>query len=466
MHQWFKANTQLGSDMDPAGTVYVQEGRIRRAIKPTYAQYYSSLLENSAIQSMLGQQIVETAVSTEEFDGNDLILEHRKVSPLNYCYEWPSQMLQDAALLTLEICLRLSEQELILKDATPWNVLFDGPRPIFVDFTSINPQEPDLLWVGYDQFCRLFLFPLTVASFISGRVSRTMLLDSAYGITDSELAQLLPSSSWWRKPWLLQRLYLPRIVVKILQKSGQDKNLSNFSKNIRLTPEARRAFFRSLYKDVASLSFSTGQSYWSKYYEDISVFFRPQDFHAKQAVVATILDHYNPQTVVDIGCNQGGYAIMAALNGVRVVAFDTDEDSVGSLYQLAKKKQLDIMSLVMDVTTPSPQCGWRGIQYPAAPVRLRAEMAFALALVHHLAITHGQTFERIVQTLGDYCEKWLLTEFVPLNDARSLELMTTHRRDMTWYSLENFLAVLQRSFSKVETFPSYPDGRTVCFCQK
>jgi len=46
-----------------------------------------------------------------------------------------------------------------------------------------------------------------------------------------------------------------------------------------------------------------------------------------------------------------------------------------------------------------------------------------VGLGHHLAITQRQTFERIVPALADYAVKWLLTEFVPLDDPRSQELL-------------------------------------------
>jgi hypothetical protein len=77
-----------------------------------------------------------------------------------------------------------------------------------------------------------------------------------------------------------------------------------------------------------------------------------------------------------------------------------------------------------------------------------------------------QTFDRIVQTLADYTDRWLITEFVPLEDPRSQELLLTNRRDMSWYCLDNFIGALKKEFPQVETFPSHPAGRTLCFCQR
>jgi len=450
----------IGAGMDPSGSLYQSGEQIFRELEPSQAEFYLSLLDMPPIKAMLGEQIVETSEAVNN------TLEHRRISPASYSYEWPSIMLRDAALLTLDISLRLNESEMALKDATPWNILYDGTRPIFVDFTSIYPHEKGLFWVAYDQFCRLFLFPLVVASLTSSKVSRSVLMTSASGITADEVVSLLPSGSVLRKSWLWKRLYLPRMMVKLLESTGQSQQLVQRGREMQITQQARQKFFKELRQDISSMEFSTGKSYWSQYYEDMNSFLDSKKFNQKQKAVADLLERSKPSTVVDIGCNQGGYSILAAQRGAKVTAFDTDEDCITSLYLLAKQKKLDILPLVMDGAQSSPQCGWRGIQYPAAVERFRSEMAFALALVHHLAISQSQSFERIVQILSDYSTKWLVTEFVPLEDARSQEISMTNRRDLNWYTLDGFLQALSKQYKKIETLPSFPEGRVLCICKK
>lgn len=339
-------------------------------------------------------------------------------------------------------------------------------RPVFVDLTSIVPQDPHLLWIAYDQFCRFFLYPLALHSVGLGRVSRALLLDAINGISEEELRRLLPSGTSLRMPWLVSRVYMPRLALAMIRRLSNDRALGEWSKRLSPTTGARRAFYRSLQKDTQMVSLSNQRSRWAGYYADVQSFFRPADFDPKQATVARILQERRPKTVVDIGCNQGGYSVLAAQAGARVTAFDTDEDSVGLLYDLTRNEKLNILPLVMDVLNPTPACGWRTMQFPSATQRFRSEMALALALVHHLAITQRQTFERIVPALADYAGKWLLTEFVPLDDPRSKELLATHRRDMSWYSLEGFVQALRRVFGQVETFASYPEGRVLILCTR
>ena len=87
-------------------------------------------------------------------------LKHQKIPFISYPYEWSFGMLKDAALLQLELLQEALSEGMILKDASSYNIQWIGSRPIFIDipsFTRLTPGDP---WVGYRQFCQLFLFPL------------------------------------------------------------------------------------------------------------------------------------------------------------------------------------------------------------------------------------------------------------------------------------------------------------------
>lgn len=456
--------TQLSAERDPVGITYVKDDRVLREINNEFKEFFLSFLKSPVHESLFKHGLIETSIASQS--GKSLTLGHPLISPVNYAYEWPLPMLKDAALLTLDLNLALLDNEIILKDATPWNIVFQHTRPVWVDFTSLMPQEKDLLWVAYDQFCRTFLFPLLIGYFFTGRMSRALLLESQNGISPNEISKALPGSARFKFGWLNSRVYLPKLAIDLARKSGSEKDLAKKVQVSSYTNAARRSFFESLRKDVNSIPIGSASSDWSKYYTDINSFFDPESFNAKQQKITELILKLHPKTVVDIGCNQGGYSVLAAQHGASVVAFDNDEDSVSLLYKLAKEKNLSILPLTGDVLYPAPQSGWRAQEFPSAPVRFRSEMAMALALVHHLAITQIQTFDRIVLTLSEYTDKWLLTEFVPLEDPRSQELLLTNRRDMAWYSLDGFLSALKKEFKKVQTFPSHPQGRVLCLCER
>jgi len=455
---------QLSAERDPVGETYIKDSTVVREIHPEFKDFFLSFLREPDLEAFFNQGLIETHIVDQP--GKKFTLQHPLICPINYAYEWPLPMLKEAALLALDLNLSLLPKNIILKDATPWNIVFQNTHPIWVDFTSLMPQEVDLIWVAYDQFCRTFLFPLLIGYFFIGRVERALLLESQNGISPQEITKLLPPTAKFKFNWLNNRVYLPKFAIDLARKSGSEKDLARRIKPSSYTNADRKKFFESLRKDVNSIPVGSASSDWSKYYADINSFFNTSAFNPKQQKVAELIEKYQPKTVVDIGCNQGGYSILAALRGSRVTAFDNDEDSVSLLYQLAKEKDLSILPLIGDVLYPAPQCGWRAQEFPSAPVRFCSQMALALALVHHLAITQIQTFDRIALTLSEYAEKWLITEFVPLNDPRSQELLLTNRRDMSWYTLDGFLTALKKEFGKVSTFPSFPEGRMLCFCER
>ena len=69
-------------------------------------------------------------------------------------------MLREAGLLQLDLLDRALGEQMILKDSTPYNVQWRGAAPVFVDIGSFERHRESEPWIGYRQFCTLFLFPL------------------------------------------------------------------------------------------------------------------------------------------------------------------------------------------------------------------------------------------------------------------------------------------------------------------
>ena len=92
------------------------------------------------------------------------VLRHERIPFVSYPYEWTFSMLKDAALVQLDLLLAALEHDLVLKDSTPYNVQFRGARPLFVDIGSFERLREGEPWVGYRQFCMLYLYPLLLQS--------------------------------------------------------------------------------------------------------------------------------------------------------------------------------------------------------------------------------------------------------------------------------------------------------------
>lgn len=96
----------------------------------------------------------------------------------------------------------------------------------------------------------------------------------------------------------------------------------------------------------------------------------------------------------------------------------------------------------------------------------RVIRALALALTHHLSITHKFPFAFIAKTLAGFTSNLLITEFMPDGLGRN-EPSPNPLPD--GYCLDGFLTALRGRFRFVETIPyPYPadfSKRTLIFCR-
>ena len=96
-------------------------------------------------------------------------------------------MLVDAGNLTLDLSEALLKSGWGLKDATPLNILFQGPNPIFVDLLSFEQRSAtDPTWTPYAQFVRTFLLPL-LANRELGQSLRAIWLENRDGLDPERL---------------------------------------------------------------------------------------------------------------------------------------------------------------------------------------------------------------------------------------------------------------------------------------
>jgi SAM-dependent methyltransferase len=150
--------------------------------------------------------------------------------------------------------------------------------------------------------------------------------------------------------------------------------------------ELLAANFRKLEKLVRSLEWKSGETAWSGYGEHNTYDEAAAD--SKASFVREAAARRRARLAWDVGCNDGRYARVAAESANLVVAFDADHATVDALYRrLRDEGREDILPLVMSVTDPSPDIGWRGRERASLERRGTPELVLCLAIVHHVCIT-------------------------------------------------------------------------------
>jgi SAM-dependent methyltransferase len=404
--------TRERSFRDPGGFVFRAGPRLLRAVEPSAFNTLEQFLASPAAREFTSaRQLVKTDFpdSSEfisEFPQDYHLAEHEPIAFPSFPAEWPPEMLAAAGFLTLDLAEKCLPYDWRLKDATPYNVLFRGPAPIFVDVLSFERRDPqESLWPAYAQFVRTFLLPLLAEPTSPSAIW----LAHRDGLEPEEVYRSL---SWTRR-LTNPALTLVSIPTWLANRAESDPALYH----PRPTAPEKASFtllrmFRSLRRQLQRLCSSTRGSNWSNYL-DTQTHYSAEQFAAKESFVASILQEFQPRRVLDVGANTGHFSELAA-RAATVVAIDSDAAAVGRIWLRASEKKLDILPLVVDLCRPTPATGWRNRESPSFLDRATGEfeMVMMLAVVHHMLVTERVPLEEILKLASELSTGLLLIEFV------------------------------------------------------
>ena len=362
-----------GSFRDPTSQVYslgfdgcVHPSRILRGLNAKKLDEFRTL-ENVPFYKRLLEE--ERVVGTRLIDGVDAnahdvlqdgwagVLEHDVVPFVSYPYEWSFGMLRLAALLHLRILEDALLDGWTLKDATPYNIQFIGAKPVFIDTPSFEPRAEGAAWVGYRQFCSLFLTPLLLKAHIG--IDHLPLLRSYIdGVPAAEAKKLFAGFSWLR-PSVLSHIVFPALVEQRIAAKERDNREARQREARPQSAAIVLGLVQSMTRLVKSLRVPIAHSDWSHYEQTKT--YSSADHEAKVEFVRRASSTLPRAFAWDLGCNTGTFSQVLAEHAETVVAVDGDHNAIEQLFRLQSKSNQDnILPLVMDLANISPAQGWAG----------------------------------------------------------------------------------------------------------
>jgi SAM-dependent methyltransferase len=324
-------------------------------------------------------------------------------------------MLYGAGRLTLDLAESALTEGFGLKDATPYNVLFRGPKPVFVDLLSFEKRDPrDPVWKPYAQFARAFLLPLLANKYF-GLELKQLFLANRDGLEPEEVYGLCGITQKLRTPFLT----LVSIPTWLASKSGKDQ--AKIYRERRLGSAMQTSyvldllFKRRQLKKVEPLG--RRRSEWTDYVS-FNKSHAPDYLAEKQDFVEHALREFKPRNVLDVGCNTGYFSRIAAKGGASVVAIDQDPATVGELWRESAASRLNILPLVVDLTRPSPSVGWRNGENLSFLERAQGafDLVLMLAVIHHMLVCERVPLDEILSLAVDLTTDLLIVEFVAPDD--------------------------------------------------
>jgi SAM-dependent methyltransferase len=405
---------------DPEARLYVSDGRVLRFLHASAAGPIIAFIQSPAAASLVSAGHL---VSSVQRTASDLQtdaevpgewLEHERIWFPSFPFEWAPEMLYEAGLLTLTVTETAMRAGFELKDATPFNVLFKGSQPVFIDVASFQRFDSAVItWHAYAQFVESFILPLLVYR-LSGLRVDWVFAHSRDGLHPSELRNFpgLWRSSAGRRYVLLPRLFESRQPHPPSAKTTRqrDTEVARFVRE-RLYRSLRRSL-RSLYPpdppgtDVVEYAASRSNQ-------------EAEQTHIKRQTVEEWLRRINPRRVLDVGANTGEYSLLAASLGASVVSIDKAPEAISALYRRSFAARADVQPLLVDLMRPTPAIGWNNAEHPSFLDRARSQFdaVLFLAVIHHVVINDRVPLEDLFRLLADLTTSWLIAEFVSREDS-------------------------------------------------
>jgi len=409
-----KPDKHPASYRDPAGFVFLKDGRVYRQVNTSYLDHYKHLMSSGLYDQLTKKGWLIKHEEVAHFSSGKpdapIILLPEQIPLISYPYEWCFTQLKDAALLTLNIMRASMDKGMILKDATPLNIQFIGARPVFIDTLSFERYDPHQPWIAYRAFCENFLAPLLLNAYL-GMESGKLFLSHPDGVPVQDCANWLRFKSRFHSLALLH-IHLQKAVTH----GGNDPNKNAFSKSKLLR------IIEHLAGGIEKLKIPERRTTWNEYYDPAIT--SAEYLREKEEALKDFLSGIDYRSALDMGCNNGHFTKRLVRESVRVAGTDLDAAAINDFY-LSQKNRNDhtALALVCDWLNPGADGGWENAERTNLISRVQSDLVMALALLHHLVLAKNVPFPLIASLLNRLCNKWLVVEFVTKDDERAKEML-------------------------------------------
>ena len=466
-----------GSFRDPVNRVYEVSSpdgnnrkRILRGVNQDALESYQELATQSFYKRLVEQgHVIKTDIAPNDDpdalsvieEGWSGVLEHEAVSFVSYPYEWTFSMLRDAALLQLHIIEQSIENGWTLKDATPYNFQFVGPRAVFIDIPSFETRVEGEPWGGYRQFSSMFLIPLLLKSHL-GIDQLPILRSYIDGVPPTEAIKYFKGLSRLKKG-VISHITFPAMVENSIAARERDRAPAQKRTTKGQSNAMVLGLVQSLSRLIKGLKSDIRHTDWSRY--DKTHSYESEDFVVKKAFVQKYAAQSARDHIWDIGCNTGTFSNICSPHCNLVVSLDGDHDAVEKLYLKEKEeKSSNILPLVMNLSNISPGQGWAGSERQAFDKRKDPDLVLCLALIHHIRMSANVPNILFLKWLRSLNSDVVL-EFVNREDEMVVKLLTNKKEQYADYDIEQFIREAELFFT-IENREPLKDGKRELFFLK
>ncbi|WP_158824521.1 bifunctional 2-polyprenyl-6-hydroxyphenol methylase/3-demethylubiquinol 3-O-methyltransferase UbiG [Granulicella sp. S156] len=404
---------------DPSGSLRLEGDLAIREIHTSAREEVLEFVNSRFCQRLQKRGDLVAATIDDAPDGLRLL--HPRVPVPTYPWEWTPSMWLAAAELTLNLCEEALSEGWILKDATPLNVLFIGPRPVLVDFLSFERYKPgSSIWLAYGQYVRTFELPLLMNRLLHWPLALSFFKRDGY--EPSDLYQAIGRTQRF-SPAAFWPITLPALLEKRNGAAASTAQPAK-AKDPGLALHVLKRMLASLRKRTRRALPKDAGSEWADYTGTLT-HYTPEQSAQKLEWMQQVLNELHPERVLDIGANTGEFSSLAAGMGAQVVALERDAATAERLFCMSRAKNLSIQTVHADAARPTAAAGWDNNETSALLPRLegRFDLVLMLAVIHHLLLLEQIPLGPIMELCHRITRRYLVIEWVPATDPMYQSLM-------------------------------------------
>jgi len=444
---------------DPSGFLFTFEGSLYRQINKSYQNEFDKMIDSGLYQKLVEKELLipheEVNVESSQPEKCYKTIKPKLIDFISYPYEWSFNQLKDAALTTLEIQKIAMDYGLTLKDSSAYNVQFLNGKPIFIDTLSFEIYQEGQFWKPYRQFCQHFLSPLALMNHKDIRLNQLLKI-YIDGIPLDLTSKLLPGKT--------KTMF--SLLAHIHTHSKKQKDYEGKQVDVKKRKLSKNSFvgvIESLHSAIKKQNISLEKTEWGNYYSDTN--YSEVAMNDKKTIILNLIEKIKPKNVWDIGGNVGIFSRISSDKEIFTVCFDIDPVAIEKNYLECKEKnEKYLLPLLLDLTNPSPDIGWQNMERDSFLTRGPADLVFALALIHHLAISNNVPFELISEFFSRNCRN-LIIEFVPKTDTQVKRLLSSREDIFSEYDYEHFEKEFEKLFIIIEKKEIKDSERIIYYMQ-
>lgn len=428
---------------DPVARVVNENGVYKRYIFADYKQEYDHLMNTGLFDELVKKKLLINHNEISECEKNITI--YKKILPdqlefQSYPFEWCFEQWKKALITYFQINLIALNYGMILKDATPYNFYFKNGKALLFDTTSFAFFKENDKWQAYRQLCEEFLGPFLLM-YYSGNFWSKLTIASPRGLNLDFVSKNLPLKSWFSIVTLINihihsKYYLKKSAHKVNKVGFDNEKISRFNSIL----------LNSIEKIKEK---KTKKSKWKNYYKnDIE---SADYLTCKIKVINEWVDLIKPDSMVDLGANNGLFCFQNINKIKKIIAIESDETCVEKIEnEISKKNISNIFCAKIDLSNPTPNFGVMNDEFKDIFLRAKSDLVLALAITHHLFISNYMSFKQITILLEKFSKRYVIVEFISKNDRRIEQLKLQSERNMIDYSEETFIQSLESKFSLIK----------------